>query len=301
MNWPALEYPQWQDTCETLHMMTQIVGKTRLAFAPHENQFWESAMYVTARGLTTSAVPYGDGIFDIEFDLIAHQLVIRTSKGAERRIALQPRPVAEFYAEYKQALQDFRIDPKLWVMPVEVVDPIPFTQDTKHRQYDREAVSRFFEVLLQVDTLMKRYRAEFQGKSSPVHFFFGSFDLAVTRFNGKRAPERPGADVITKEAYSHEEISCGFWPGSPSYPRAAFYAYAAPEPTGLKEQEVKPAAAHYDTSLNEFILLYDDVRASATPEQDILDFFRSVYASAANLASWDREALDYTPPAKAAA
>jgi Family of unknown function (DUF5996) len=301
MKWPALEYPQWQDTCETLHMMTQIVGKTRLAFAPHQNQFWESAMYVTARGLTTSAVPYGHGIFDIEFDLIAHELRIRTSKGDERSIALRPHPVAEFYSEYKNALQEIHIAPKLWEMPVEVTDPIPFAQDTTHRQYDREAVDRFFQVLVNLDTLFKQYRAEFQGKSSPVHFFFGSFDLAVTRFNGRRAPERPGADLVTKEAYSHEEISCGFWPGSPSFPRAAFYAYAAPEPSGLKEQGVKPAAAHYDTTLNEFILFYDDVRASATPEQDILDFFRSAYASAAELAGWDRAALDYMPPKKAVA
>jgi Family of unknown function (DUF5996) len=301
MNWPALEYPQWQDTCETLHMIAQIVGKTRLAFAPHQNQFWESAMYVTARGLTTSSVPYADGIFDIEIDLVGHELVIRTSKGEERKIALRPHPVAEFYNEYKQALHELRIDPKLWSMPVEVVDPIPFSQDTTHRQYDGEAVTRFFQVLVNLDTLFKQYRAEFQGKSSPVHFFFGSFDLAVTRFSGQRAPERPGADLVTKEAYSHEEISCGFWPGSPSFPRAAFYAYAAPEPQGLKDRHVQPAAAHYDTTLNEFILFYDDVRTSTTPEQDVLNFCRSVYASAAELGGWDRAALDYTPAKRAVA
>ncbi|HEY0564338.1 MAG TPA: DUF5996 family protein [Terriglobales bacterium] len=301
MNWPALEYPQWQDTCETLHMIAQIVGKTRLAFAPHQNQFWESAMYVTARGLTTSSVPYADGIFDIEIDLVGHELVIRTSKGEERKIALRPHPVAEFYNEYKQALHELRIDPKLWSMPVEVVDPIPFSQDTTHRQYDGEAVTRFFQVLVNLDTLFKQYRAEFQGKSSPVHFFFGSFDLAVTRFSGQRAPERPGADLVTKEAYSHEEISCGFWPGSPSFPRAAFYAYAAPEPPGLKDRQVQPAAARYDTTLNEFILFYDDVRTSTTPEQDVLNFCRSVYASAAELGGWDRAALDYTPAKRAVA
>lgn len=293
--WPALPWDEWKDTCETLHMWTQIVGKTRLAFAPLENHWWESTLYLSAHGLSTSAIPCGDFIFDIEFDFVDHQLRIRTSNGQSRGIRLYAHSVADFYAEYVEALRQVGIDPHLYTMPVEVSAPIRFTEDRTHASYDPEWAHRFWQVLFHVDTAFKQFRARFVGKSSPVHFFWGSFDLAVTRFNGRRAPERPGADPVTREAYSHEVISCGFWPGNGGFGAPAFYCYAAPQPDGLKEQTVRPSAAYYDRKLNEFVLKYDDVRASSDPAQAILDFCQSAYEAAANLAQWDRPALERQP------
>jgi hypothetical protein len=290
--WPALPWNEWKDTCETLHMWTQIVGKTRLACAPLENHWWEVPLYVSARGLTTSAVPYSDFIFDIEFDFIKQHLHIRKSSGEESSIPLFARSVADFYAEYIETLRKLGIDVHLYAKPAEVSDAIPFEEDRTHKSYDGEWAKRFWQVLYRVDTVFKRFRAGYLGKSSPVHFFWGSFDLAVTRFSGRPAPPRPGADAITREAYSHEVISCGFWPGNGGFGAPAFYCYASPEPNGWKEQTVRPPAAYYDGTLKEFILKYDDVRASNDPEQALLDFCQSTYESAANLAKWNRDELE---------
>jgi hypothetical protein len=273
-------------------MWTQIVGKTRLACAPLENHWWEVALYVSARGLTTSAVPCSDFIFDIEFDFIKQHLHIRKSSGEESSIPLFARSVADFYAEYMETLRKLGIEAHLFAKPVEVSDAIPFEEDRTHKSYDGEWAKRFWQVLYRVDTVFKRFRAGYVGKSSPVHFFWGSFDLAVTRFSGRPAPPRPGADAITREAYSHEVISCGFWPGNGGFGTPAFYCYASPEPNVWKAQTVRPSAAYYDGTLKEFLLKYDDVRTSNDPEQAILDFCQSTYDSAANLAKWNRDELE---------
>ncbi len=290
--WPELPWTEWKDTCATLHMWTQIVGKTRLAFTPLENHWWEVPLYVSARGLTTSAIPWAGGILDAEFDFIEHRLLLRTSTGATRQMKLEPRSVADFYREYMRLLGELGIEFKMYPVPVEIPDPVPFAKDTVHASYDPEYAHRFWQVLLRVDTVLKEFRSGFVGKSSPVHFFWGSFDLAVTRFNGKRAPARPDADPITREAYSHEVISCGFWPGNGGFGTPAFYCYAAPEPAGLKDRKISPDAAYYDPELKEFVLKYDDVRTSAAPERVLLDFCQSTYDAAASLAQWDGENLE---------
>jgi hypothetical protein len=272
-------------------MWTQIVGKIRLASAPLVNHWWNVVLYVSARGLTTSAMPHGNRIFEIEFDFIDHQLVIRTGEGQTRKIDLYPRSVADFYAEVMKVLDDMGLSVKVWGMPVEVPDPIPFDKDTR-ASYDRDAVSRFWRILVNTQHVFEQFRSRFIGKSSPVHFFWGSFDLAVTRFSGRRAPERPGADSITREAYSHEVISHGFWPGGGGFPDAAYYAYAAPEPAGLSEPKIRPAKAGYLKEMSEFILAYDDVRAAASPESDLMEFMESTYEAAADLAKWDRANLE---------
>jgi hypothetical protein len=285
--WPPLPYTEWRDTCDTLHMWAQIVGKTKLALAPQENHWWSSALYVTARGLTTSAVPCSaDGIFDIEFDFIDHKLIIRTSDGRSSQVALLSIPVAKFFREYMLALEILGIDVHIWKMPVEVPNPIPFDADTQHSFYGGEAAFRFWQALLRVDYVFKQFRAGFLGKASPAHFWWGSFDHAVTLFSGRPAPERPGADLITREAYSHELMSFGFWPGNGGFGEPAFYAYAAPEPFGFKESRVLPASAYYDRNLNEFILKYEDVRKSPDPEATLLAFLESVYDTGARLAKW---------------
>ena len=290
--WPELPLEAWQDTYATLHMWTQIVGKVRLALSPKINHWWEVPLYVNPVGLTTSAIPYASGNFEIQFDFIHHQLVIRTSNDAILSLALAPRSVADFYHDFMAALASLGIAVKIWKMPVEIPNPIPFDQDTQHSSYDPEYANRFWRILLACDTIFKEFRAPFIGKSSPVHFFWGSFDLAVTRFSGRRAPERPGADSITREAYSHEVISAGFWPGGGDIKGPAFYAYAAPEPQGFAQHSVRPAEAFYHPTFKEFILMYDDVRRSASPKDALLSFLQSTYDAGADLAHWDRKELE---------
>jgi Family of unknown function (DUF5996) len=291
--WPALPLAEWKDTYATLHMWTQIVGKIRLALSPPINHFWGTTFYVTARGLTTSAMPYRKGTVEINFDFIAHTLEIVTSLGDTRSFRLVPRTVAEFYFELMSALHSLGIDAKVWTMPVEVPRPVRFNLDETHSSYDSEYAHRFWQILVSVDTVLREFRSRFIGKVSPVHFFWGSFDLAVTRFSGRRAPERPDADFITKEAYSHEVISHGFWPGDGEVIKdAAFYAYAAPEPAGFRDQRVIPSKAFYSGEKNEFFLMYDDVRRAHSPEQALLEFCQSTYEAGANLARWDRASLE---------
>jgi len=292
--WPTLPLASWQDTCETLHMWTQVVGKVRLALTPLVNHWWNVPLYVTARGLTTSRIPYEARAFELRFDFLAHQLVLETSEGTVKTLALRPQSVADFYRKCMDLLRSAGIEVRIWKMPVEVPNPIPFDQDTAHASYDAEKVEKFWRILLSVAAVFQEFRSEFIGKVSPVHFFWGSFDLAVTRFSGRRAPERPGADAITREAYSHEVSSVGFWPGSANGPDAAFYSYAAPAPEGFGAAPVRPAAARFDASLGEFLLMYDDVRASASPSGDLLAFCRSTYEAAAQLAKWDRASLERT-------
>lgn len=292
--WPTLPLEEWKDTCATLHMWTQVVGKVRAALSPHVNHWWEVPLYVTVRGLSTSAIPYNNRTFDIGFDFIDHNLAIRTSDGLTKYMPLYPRSVADFYHEFMAVLQSVGMDVKISTMPQEVPDPIPFEQDERHTAYDAEYAHRFWQVLLASDSVFKRFRARFIGKASPAHFFWGSFDLAVTRFSGRRAPERPGADAITREAYSHECSSAGFWPGGGGIDNAAFYSYTVPEPPGYSQYQVRPEKAHYETGLREFILMYDDARRETSPSNAILDFLQSTYEAGATLGRWDRAALERT-------
>lgn len=290
--WPPLPYAGWEPTRDTLHMWTQIVGKTRLALAPPQNHWWNVPLYVTSRGLTTSAVPERrHQVFEAEFDFLDHQLLMRGSDRRIARIELHPRSVADFYGEYKEALRSLGVAARLWPVPVEFDDKTPFPDDRHHAAYDRSAVERFHQALINADLIFKAFQSDFIGKTSPVHFFWGSFDLAVTRFSGRRAPERPGADRIQREAYSHEVISAGFWPGDRRFPHAAFYLYAAPVPPGL-EREPVPAPAAWNAQLGEFILAYDDVLASGAPDDTVRAFLQAAYESAARTAGWDREALE---------
>ena len=290
--WPALAWEDWKDTATTLHMWMQIVGKTRLALTPRENHWWNVPLYVTPHGLSTWSIPYHDDVFDVEFNFIDHHLQVRVSSGESKSIALRPQSVAAFYQEYLELLRSLDIDAAINPNPVEVADPIPFAEDRQHASYDRDSVHRFWRILQRSDTLFKRFRAGFLGKSSPVHFFWGSFDLAVTRFSGRPAPPRPAADAITREAYSHEVISAGFWPGNGGFGAAAFYCYAAPEPAGLDREPVSPAPAFYSPEVKEFILKYNDVRQSKSPDDAVLEFLQTSYEAAANLAGWDRAALE---------
>jgi hypothetical protein len=297
-SWPSLPLAEWKDTYATLHMWTQIVGKVRLVLGPPINHFWGVTFSVSSRGLTTSPIPYANKTFEITFDFIAHSLDITTSRGETHSFRLRPRTVAEFYAEFMDALHSLGIDVKIWPMPVEVPRPVRFTLDEAHSAYDPEYAHRFWQVLVSVDTVLKEFRSRFIGKCSPVHFFWGSFDLCVTRFSGRRAPERPDADPVTREAYSHEAISVGFWPGDGElFKNAAFYAYAAPEPPGLKERQVLPKLAFYSKEKSEFFLMYEDVRSSVNPRQSLLDFCQSTYEAAATLANWDRPNLERAIPA----
>ena len=290
--WPALPLEAWEPTRATLHMWTQIVGKIRLALSPRVNHFWHSPLYVSARGLTTSLIPCEDGSFEILFDFIEHVLLIQKSDGTARRLALAPRSVADFYAEIMALLRAMGIEVKIWPVPVELDDPIPFEQDRIHAAYDPGYVGRFWQILLSVDAIFKEFRGEFIGKCSPVHFFWGSFDLAVTRFSGRRAPLGPDADLITREAYSHEVSSVGWWPGDGSTKYPAFFAYAAPEPPGYPGWAVRPKPAFYDQGASQFRLRYDDLRQSPSPRQDLLEFCRSTYEGAAVLGKWDRAELE---------
>ena len=290
--WPPLSYAEWEGTLDTLHMWTQIVGKTRMALTPLENHWWNTTLYVTPRGLSTSIIPSGNDAFEVEFDFIAHRLKLSTSSGKEHFIRLFPRSVADFYSEYMAALGSLGIEVTICKKPSEFDDPTPYDQDRHHASYDKEYVERFRRILIHCDRVFKQFRARFLGKCSPVHFFWGSFDLAVTRFSGRRAPPREGADAVTREAYSHEVISCGFWPGARSFKNAAFYAYAAPSPPGLDGEPVSPKAAYWDRQLGEFILKYDDARATPSLEESILEFCQSTYEAGAKLAQWDRENLE---------
>ena len=290
--WPELPLEAWKDTYATLHMWTQIVGKVRLALSPHVNHWWEVPLYVSARGLTTSAIPHGGRVFEIEFDFLEHYVEIRTSEGITKRVTMYPRTVADFYREFMETLRAAGIEVKIWTTPVEVAEAIPFERDEVHAAYDPEYANRFWRILVQSDSVLKEFRGRFTGKASPVHFFWGSFDLAASRFSGRRAPERPGADAITREAYSHEVSSAGFWPGGGDVKGAAFYSYTAPEPAGFGESSVSPEKAFYDRGLKEFLLMYDDVRGMESPRDAMLDFFQSTYEAGANLGGWDRASLE---------
>lgn len=297
--WPSLPVATWQDTYETLHLWTQIIGKVRLALAPKINHWWHSTLYVTPRGLTTSTIPYGIRSFQITFDFLNHQLLFETSDGTTRTLELKPRSVADFYQAVMNTLKELGIEVQIWTMPQEVANPIPFEQDEQHAAYDSASAQRFWHILMQADRVMNCFRSRYAGKCSPVHFFWGSFDLAVTRFSGRRAPEHPGgvpnmADWVTREAYSHEVSSCGFWFGAGSI-EALFYAYAYPEPEGFKDYLIQPEQAFYSPDMKEFILSYEAVQQANDPDAMVLAFLQTTYEAAANLAQWDRESLEYKP------
>jgi len=294
--WPALSLASWQDSYATLHMLTQIVGKTRLALAPMQNHWWQVTLYLTARGLTTSSMPYGLHTATVDFDFIDHNVAIRTSAGETRAIPLVQRSVREFYTEYLDVLAALGIGARIRGVPVEVETAIPFAEDTQHASYDAQAVNRWWRAMVQIDRVFKEFRGRFEGKASPVHFFWGSFDIAATRFSGRGAPVHPGGapncpDYVMHEAYSRECSSAGFWPGGGTQ-EAAFYSYAYPEPDGYRDSPVRPDAAYYDTNIREFILPYDAVRTAASPDETLLEFLESTYEAAANRAAWDRESLE---------
>jgi hypothetical protein len=295
--WPSLSYDEWKDTYATLHMWTQVVGKIRFEQTPWINHSWHVTLYVTARGLTTSPIPYDTRTFQIDFDFIDHRLVIQTNDGALRGLELRPRSVADFYREVVATLNELGLEVRIHTTPNEVPDPIPFEQDHTHASYDAERARRFWRILVQADRVFKTFRGRFIGKCSPVHFFWGSFDLAVTRFSGRPAPPHPGGvphlpDAVTREAYSHEVSSCGFWPGGGPIAYPAFYSYAYPEPTGFADAPVRPKGAFYSRDLREFVLPYDEVRNAARPDEALLEFLQSTYEAAANLGRWDRSALE---------
>jgi len=298
--WPELPTAAWRDTYATLRLWTQIVGKIRLSRSPWLNHSWHVTLYVNARGLTTSPIPDGARHFEIEFDFIDHSLRILASDGPRRQFPLAGQSVASFYTLIVAALAELGIDAVIDEMPNELPDPVRFSHDNAHASYDGDAVRRFFRILSSTDRVFKQFRTAFLGKASPVHFFWGSFDLAVTRFSGRRAPRHPGgvphlADAVASEAYSHEVSSAGFWPGSGAIDYPAFYSYAYPEPSGFRTTKVKPDAAFFHETMGEFILPYDAVRSAADPEQALLDFLQSTYEAAANAATWDRDALECTP------
>jgi len=290
--WPALPLASWEPTRATLHMYTQIVGKIRMTLTPLVNHWWNVPLYVTPRGLTTSMIPYGPRDFELRFDFLKHQLVLEVCDGTVKALPLEPRTVADFHAQCIAMLAEAGIHVRIWKMPVEIPNPIPFDEDRQHASYDAAAVETFWRILMTVDAVLHRFRARYIGKVSPVHFFWGSFDLAVTRFSGRRAPERAGADAITREAYSHEVSSVGFWPGSGTVTDPAFYAYAAPSPEGFGSARVRPGAARWDAGLGEFLLMYDDARNSASPSEALLDFCQSTYEAATDLGKWDRANLE---------
>ena len=290
--WPTLPLDSWKDTYATLHMWTQIVGKVRLCLTPLVNHWWNVPLYVTARGLTTSRIPYGDRAFELYFDFLQHRLVLETADGIVETLPLAPRSVADFYQQFMAMLHSAGIHVNIWRMPVEIPNPIPFDEDRQHASYDAKAVENFWRILLSVDAVFDQFRSGFIGKCSPVHFFWGSFDLAISRFSGRRAPERPGADAITREAYSHEVSSVGFWPGKPGVIDTAFYSYTVPEPTGFKEANVRPAAALYQKEIGEFLLAYESIRKSESPTKALLDFCQSTYEAGANLGNWSRADLE---------
>lgn len=289
---PTLQYSEWKETCTTLHMWTQIVGKVRLALAPLENHWWNVTMYVTSRGLTTSLMPHDTAGIQIDFDFFDHALIVRTTDGATRYVPLVARSVAEFYTEVMAVLRALGVEVKMRPIPDEVDDPVPFAEDRRHASYDPEFVRRWWRIMVWSDEVLREFRSRFVGKCSPVHFFWGAFDLAVTRFSGRRAPEDPEADAIEREAYSHEVISAGFWPGTADAPQAAYYAYASPGPVGLERATVRPSAVLRQSELPQFVLPYEAVRTAADPRKTLLEFLQSTYDAGADLAKWDRAALD---------
>ncbi len=296
--WPSLPLEAWADTYATLHLWTQIAGKVRLAQSPWLNHTWHVTLYVTSRGLTTSPIPHGTRTFQIDFDFLAHRLVLQASDGGTGGFALEPQSVATFYKRLMEEMEKLGLPVDIYGRPNEVENPIRFDQDETHRAYDPEYANRFWRILVQADRIFKEFRARFLGKCSPVHFFWGAPDLAVTRFSGRPAPKHPGGvpnlpDWVTRDAYSHEVSSCGFWPGGGPVPYAAFYSYAYPEPAGFSAEPVKPDAAFYSNDLHEFLLPYDAVRQSESPDAMVLDFLQSTYEAAANLAKWDRDSLEY--------
>lgn len=296
--WPALPLANWHDTYETLHRWMQIVGKTRLQFAPMQNHWWQTALYITTRGLTTSPLPNGQRLFEVEFDFIDHTLVVRDSDGSAREIRLAARSVAEFYQEYLAALRSLSIDPHIWPVPSEMPDTLRFDEDHVHTSYDRDAAARCWRVLAESDRVFKIFRGKFLGKCSPSHFWWGGFDLSCTRFSGRRAPTHPGGvpnlpDRVTREAYSHECISVGWWPGAVGVlEEPAFYAYAYPEPPGCQEASTEPAGSYYHTVIHEWILPYELVLTSADADATILQFCESTYSAAADLGQWNRAELE---------
>jgi hypothetical protein len=296
-SWPELPLEAWKDTYATLHMWTQIVGKIRLMLSPHVNHWWQVVLYVTARGLTTSPIPYRERTFELEFDFIDHTLNLRTNNGEIRKFSLISQSVAGLYGEIFKALRDTGIDVTIWNVPVEVPERIPFDEDRSHASYDPEYAGRCWRIMTQTDRILKQFRSGFIGKCSPVHFFWGAFDMAVTRFSGRPAPEHPGgvpalADFVVREAYSHEVSSCGFWPGGGAVLEPAFYAYAYPEPSGFKDAAISPKEAFYVPEMGEFVLPYEVVRKSKQPDQMLISFLQSTYDAAANLGNWDRAALE---------
>jgi hypothetical protein len=297
--WPELNWQDWHETGDTLHRWTQIVGKVRMALAPMANHWWNVALYVTSRGLTTSPIPYRGGMFEVTFDFIDHVLLIETSSGARQRISLKPMSVAAFYAEFTAHLRGLGIDAHVWTMPCEIADAVRFEDDHSHAAYDAAYAQRFWRVLMQTHGVFSAFRARFLGKVSPVHFFWGSFDLAVTRFSGRAAPPHPGvapntANWVMREAYSHEVSSCGFWPGNGGYGRAAFYAYAYPEPPNFGSAPMQTSGAFYDVQLKEFVLPYDAVRQADDPDGALMTFLQDTYVAVADNAAWDRAALERT-------
>jgi Family of unknown function (DUF5996) len=290
--WPALKWSDWQQTADTLHMWTQIVGKTRLALSPLQAHWWNVPLYVSARGLNTSAMPYGSEFLEITFDFVSHDLKFFLSTGASLSTPLRAQSVAEFYREYQRSLAALGVTVNIHATPVELPHPIPFAEDEQHASYDPQAAHRFWRVLMRADQIFQQFSSRFVGKVSPVHFFWGSFDLAVTRFSGRPAPPRPNVDAITREAYSHEVISAGFWPGNGGFGEAAFYCYAAPAPKGLEAAAIQPAKAAYNSALGEFIYLYEDLRREPSPDEALLAFLESSYEAGANLARWDRALLE---------
>lgn len=296
-HWPSLDLEQWRETYETVHLWSQIVGKIRLSHMPWINHSWHVPLYVTTRGLGTSVIPYGDSAYSIDFDFISHRLLINTVEGHSRTIELEPMSVASFYHRLMQALDELGIAVRIWPLPVEIPGAIqPFPENETQAAYDPEAATRFWRALLQIHRVLTEFRARFTGKVSPVHFFWGAFDLAVTRFSGRTAPTHPGgapncADWVMEEAYSHELSSAGFWPGA-GLGEAAFYAYAYPEPEGFREYPVRPGAAYYNADLGEFVLPYEAVRTAETPDAMLLEFLQSTYEAAAELAGWERSKLE---------
>ena len=295
--WPDLPLAAWQDTFATLHLWTQIVGKIRLVKSPWLNHSWHTTLYVTSRGLTTSPIPDGKRTFELEFDFTAHRLELRSSDGRREEVPLRPQSVASFHSLVMEALRRLDIDVRISRKPSELVDPIPFAEDETHRSYDSEYVDRFWQALVQADRVFKTFRTRFIGKASPVHFFWGAGDLAVTRFSGRRAPEHPGGipnlpDWVTREAYSHEVSSCGFWPGGGAIDYPAFYSYAYPPPAGFAEARGEPEGAFYSKDYGEFVLPYERVARAATPDETLLEFLQSTYEAAATLGAWDRAALE---------